>query len=75
MTAMRLFLDDFPGGRAAGRYREAALPSLPFADASFGLALYVAFPLSLHDTSSVTSFHLESIREMCRVAREVRIFP
>jgi len=74
MTAMRLFLDDFPGGKAAGRYRDAALPSLPFSDASFGLALSSHF-LFLYTTQLGDIFHLESIREMCRVAQEVRIFP
>ena len=39
MTAMRAFLDDYASGKAAGRYIDAALPTLPFADASFDLAL------------------------------------
>ena len=74
MTAMRLFLDDFPRGKASGRYRADALPSLPFADASFGLALSSHF-LFLYTSQLGDTFHLESIREMCRVAQEVRIFP
>src|SRR3954464_8962064 len=39
MTAMRLFLADFAAGKASGRYRADALPSLPFENDSFGLAL------------------------------------
>jgi len=74
MRAMRLFLDDFPGGKASGRYSAAALPSLPFADDTFGLALSSHF-LFLYTTQLGEPFHLQSIREMCRVAQEVRIFP
>jgi hypothetical protein len=69
MTAMRLFLDDFPGGKASGRYRADALPSLPIADA---LSSHFLF---LYTTQLGETFHLQSIREMCRVAQEVRIFP
>jgi hypothetical protein len=72
--AMRLFLDDFPEGKTAGRYVDAALPSLPFDDASFDLALSSHF-LFLYTAQLGETFHRESIREMCRVAREVRIFP
>ena len=32
MTAMTAFLDDYEPGRAEGRYLDAGLPSLPFAD-------------------------------------------
>ena len=74
MTAMRLFLDDFTGGKASGRYRADALPSLPFPDGAFGLALSSHF-LFLYTSQLGDTFHLESIREMCRVAQVVRIFP
>src|SRR5262245_50109846 len=39
MAAMNAFLDDYPAGRAAGRYIDAELPLLPFGDSSFDLAL------------------------------------
>ena len=74
MTAMRLFLDDYALGKARGRYRPEALPALPFADASFGLALSSHF-LFLYTTQLGERLHLESMREMCRVASEVRVFP
>ena len=32
MSAMNEFLDDFPAGKAEGRYVAAELPTLPFAD-------------------------------------------
>lgn len=39
MGAMREFLADYDAGKAAGRYVEAELPSLPFPDGAFDLAL------------------------------------
>lgn len=74
MAAMNDFLDDYPAGRTDGRYIDAALPKLPFSDGAFGLALCSHF-LFLYTTQLGESFHLRAIREMCRVAREVRIFP
>ena len=32
MTAMRAFLEDYPEGKSQGRYVDASLPALPFAD-------------------------------------------
>ena len=52
----------------------AELPTLPFPDASFDLALCSHF-LFLYSSQLGASFHLSAIREMCRVATEVRIFP
>jgi hypothetical protein len=72
--AMSQFLADFPAGAADGRYVIAALPALPFADGRFGLAVCSHFLFTYTNTLSL-SFHLEAIREMCRVATEARIFP
>jgi hypothetical protein len=74
MAAMEEFLVDYSHGKADGRYLTAELPALPFADASFDLALcsHLLFLYSLHLDEE---FHYRSIRELCRVAREVRIFP
>jgi hypothetical protein len=74
MSAMNAFLQDFPLGKAEGRYIDAELPALPFADASFELALSSHF-LFLYTTQLGEAFHRAAIREMCRVANEVRIFP
>src|SRR5258708_25906236 len=74
MAAMNDFLDDYPLGKSEGRYLNAELPRLPFSDASFDLALCSPF-LFLYTTQLVEAFHLSAIREMCRVAIEVRIFP
>ena len=74
MAVMQAFLDDFRSGKAAGRYVEAELPALPFADGSFDLALCSHF-LFLYTTQLGEEFHRSAIVEMCRVATEVRIFP
>jgi hypothetical protein len=67
-------LADFAAGKAEGRYIDAALPELPFADETFDLALSSHF-LFLYTAQLGDDFHRRAIREMCRVAREVRIFP
>ena len=74
MTAMTAFLDDYDHGRAEGRYLDAGLPSLPFADGAFDLALCSHF-LFLYSQQLDEAFHVQSMRELCRVAREVRVFP
>jgi SAM-dependent methyltransferase len=74
MAAMMEFLDDYGGGKAQGRYLDAELPNLPLADGSFDLALCSHF-LFLYTTQLGETFHRSAIREMCRVATEVRIFP
>ena len=73
-SAMRTFLDDYPAGRLAGRYVSGELPSLPFADCSFELALSSHF-LFLYTEQFDEAFHRAAILEMSRVAREVRVFP
>lgn len=74
MAAMRRFLADYDLGREEGRYVAAALPSLPFREKQFDLALCSHF-LLLYSEQFSLDFHRRAIEEMCRVAREVRIFP
>jgi hypothetical protein len=74
MAAMDEFLDDYSHGKAEGRYLTAELPSLPFADGSFDLAL-CSHLLFLYSAQLDAEFHHRSIRELCRIAGEVRIFP
>jgi hypothetical protein len=73
-SAMTRFLDDYTAGRAAGRYVDAELPSLPFGDGEFGLALCSHF-LFLYSAQLGEDFHVAAVRELCRVAQDVRIFP
>ncbi len=74
MLAMDAFLADYPAGKADGRYVDAALPVLPFGHESFDLALSSHF-LFLYTAQLGDDVHRQAIGEMCRVAREVRIFP
>jgi len=74
LAAMRTFLDDLARGLDEERYLSQALPTLDFADRQFDLALCSHF-LFLYTEQLSYTFHLDSIRELCRVAGEVRIFP
>jgi hypothetical protein len=74
MEAMRRFLDSYEQGKAQGKYIPGELPELPFADQSFDIALSSHF-LFLYTDNLTFEFHIAAIREMLRVAREVRIFP
>ena len=74
MKAQHLFLEDFPCGKAEGRYIDASLPDLPFSDGTFDLALCSHF-LFLYSQQFDLEFHVLAMQEMLRVAREVRIFP
>ncbi len=74
MSAMEKFLEDFPAGRIQKRYIPGALPSLPFVDKEFDLALCSHF-LFLYTDNLSLEFHLRSIEELCRVSNEIRIFP
>lgn len=72
--AMEEFLSDYGNGIEQGRYVFGELPSLPFANGHFDLAL-CSHLLFLYSAQLSEAFHLASIRELCRVAAEVRIFP
>lgn len=74
MAAMEEFLRDFDRGKTEGRYVNGSLPRLNFADRAFNLALCSHF-LFLYSEQLSEEFHLAAIKELCRVAEEVRIFP
>ncbi len=74
MSAMNRFLSDYDAGLDAGRYIEASLPELPLFDNEFELAV-VSHLLFLYSDQIDAIQHLNSIKELCRVAGEVRIFP
>lgn len=74
MKAMETFLADFAIGKREGRYIAGELPFLPFKQATFDLALSSHF-LFLYSDHLSAEWHLHAIREMLRVAREVRVFP
>lgn len=74
MAAMQQFLPDLPLGISQGRYITCELPNLPFQNNQFDLALCSHFLFTYSDILS-KEFHIASIKELCRVATEVRIFP
>ena len=74
LEVMRKFLADFEARKSAGRYVAGAVPELPFGDGVFDLALVSHF-LFLYSDRLDLEFHRASVRELLRVAREVRIFP
>lgn len=74
MAAMDSFLADFELGNQQGRYIVGELPVLPFEDRQFDMALSSHF-LFLYSAHLSAEFHLQALREMLRIAREVRVFP
>jgi len=74
IAAMSQFLEDFPLGIQQGRYVIDELPVLSFNTSQFDLALCSHLLFTYSDQLSL-DFHVASILEMCRVAKEVRIFP
>jgi len=74
MKAMLDFLDDYPDGLREGRYIASELPALPFKDQSFDIAL-CSHLLFLYSDGLSSDLHFHSIMELCRVAKETRIFP
>lgn len=47
MDAMKEFLSDYTAGIKEGRYVDASLPSLPFKDGEFDIAMVFSSPFSL----------------------------
>jgi hypothetical protein len=74
LETMRIFLDDFRRSKNTSRYVAGTLPTLPFSDGAFDLAL-CSHLLFLYSDQLGSPFHIDSIREMLRVAREVRVYP
>lgn len=74
LATMQRFLADYDHGLAEGRYILESLPKLSFSNHQFDLAL-CSHLLFLYSEQLSLEFHVDSILELCRVAREVRIFP
>ena len=70
--ALAEFLLDF--SEHPDRYVTASLPTLPFDDASFDLALCSHLLFTWADQLG-REWHLAALVELCRVATEVRVFP
>ena len=74
MDAMNKFLTDYETAKGSGRYVHASLPTLPFEDAEFELALCSHY-LFLYSEHVNQEQHILSMKELCRVASEVRVYP
>lgn len=73
-AALELFLFDYARGAREGRYVVGELPCLPFDSGTFGIAV-CSHLLFLYSDLLSADFHVSAVRELCRVANEVRIFP
>jgi hypothetical protein len=73
-SALNAFESDYSQGFVKGHYIKAKLPSLPFGENSFDLALSGNLLFYYSDQFDY-SFHLDSILELCRIASDVRIYP
>ena len=73
MNAMSKFIQDFSSS-PNGRYINSSLPNLPFNNLQFDIALCSHY-LFLYSDQVSEKQHLASIKELCRVAKEIRIYP
>jgi hypothetical protein len=74
LSATNSFLLDYDRGKTARRYLPISLPDLSEISEEFDLGLCSHF-LFLYSDKLSQEFHIESIRELLRICREVRIFP
>ena len=74
MQAMTTFLDDYEKKQKSERYIDASLPVLPFEKRTFDLALCSHYLFLYSDHVDLES-HILSMKELCRVAKEVRVYP
>lgn len=74
MEAMSVFIDDFEYGKEQQRYVYHELPNLTkYDNLEFDLGLSSHF-LILYSQLGL-DFHIESMNEMLRICKEIRIFP
>ncbi len=68
------FLDDYALGKKEQRYQAEPITAMPFKHFEFDLAVCSHHLYSFHDDQDA-DFHIKATLEMCRIAKEVRIFP
>ncbi|MCR9192004.1 MAG: hypothetical protein NXI01_05020 [Gammaproteobacteria bacterium] len=71
---MRQFFQDYDQGHAEGRYLSAAQTALPFEDFFFDYAVSSHY-FFLASAPQTPEYHIQTIAELARVAKEVRVFP
>jgi len=69
----RIFLEDYKKGKIEERYKFMKLPHLPFEDYTFDIALCSAHLFHTELTRDASREAL--VKELCRVSKEVRVFP
>ncbi|MEO6079461.1 MAG: methyltransferase domain-containing protein [Steroidobacteraceae bacterium] len=74
LAAMEQFIADYDPGIAQGRYVTGDVLDLPFHDNCYDLAL-CSHLLFLYSERHNLAFQLKALRELTRVAEEVRVFP
>ncbi|MEH2148807.1 hypothetical protein [Nostoc sp.] len=74
MKVIQEFLSDYEAGKKSNRYTIGELPKLAFNNQEFDIAL-CSHLLFLYSDHLDYDFHLYSVGEMLRIAKEVRIFP
>jgi hypothetical protein len=73
-AGMDAFFADYNAGVEEGRYKALVDGALPFENFSFDLALSSHY-LFANAADDAVAYHLETIQELARVAKEVRLFP
>ena len=73
MATYQTFIKHYKNERS-NKYIKSGLPKLPFEDNEFFLVLSSHF-LFLYDDRLSYEFHRDSIQEMLRISKEIRIFP
>lgn len=68
------FLADYDCGKSQGRYVTDSFPATKFRDDQFELSV-CSHLLFLYTELLPLEFHVKAALEMCRIAREARIFP
>ncbi|KTC65580.1 SAM-dependent methyltransferase (plasmid) [Legionella adelaidensis] len=71
---MKECFEDYNQGKEEKRYRSESGLELPFPDFTFDFALSSHYLFAALDNKDV-DYYLQAIRELARVAKEVRIFP
>ncbi|MDZ8050635.1 MAG: SAM-dependent methyltransferase [Aulosira sp. ZfuVER01] len=74
VKVIQKFIADYDAGKKNHRYQVGELPKLAYPNQAFDLALCSHF-LFLYSDHYTYNFHLNSIEEMLRIAKEIRIFP
>ncbi|NCT57020.1 MAG: class I SAM-dependent methyltransferase [Legionella sp.] len=73
-AGMEIFFADYNAGIEEGRYKALVSGALPFENFSFDLALSSHY-LFANAADDAIAYHVKTIQDLARVAKEVRIFP